>query len=269
MASFDKSVRKQAGERVYIVKKGPLCRCEQRKKKRTLPEKQAQTWREFEESLTLDSTTCECLIGTEGKKFYNCDICCKHFSKIPHLMNHQRMHTDRNLINLRRECGKGSVCGSSRLRLSQDHPGERLSKGHDHQGIHTGEKPYKCKECGKGFFRPSGLLIYLRHHSGERPYKCDDMGRCFPRMLNLLTFKCNNYGKAFPQSAYVFDHQRLHNGEKSYDCSECGGVFILNKSLVLLSALERVSVHAKTVVKSLAPTETFLTVRDSIMEEAI
>lgn len=203
MVSFDKSVRKRTGERVYIVKKGPLCRCEQRKKKRTLPEKQAQTWREFEESLTLDSTTCECLIGTEGKKFYNCDICCKHFSKIPHLMNHQRMHTDRNLINVRRECGKGSVCDSSRLRLSQDHPGERLSKGHDHQGIHTGEKPYKCKECGKGFFRPSGLLIYLRHHSGERPYKCDDMGRCFPRMLNLLTFKCNNYGKAFPQSAYL------------------------------------------------------------------
>lgn len=60
---------------------------------------------------------------------------------------------------------------------------------------------------------------------------------------------------------YLFDHQRLHNGEKSYDCSECGGVFILNKSLVLLSALERVSMHAKTVVKSLAPTETFLTAR--------
>lgn len=108
MAGCDKSIRKRTGERVYIVKKGPFCRREQRKKKRTLPEKQGQMRREFEESLTLDSTTCECLIDTEGKKFYNYDIRCRHFSKIPHLMNHQRMHTDRNLINVRRECRKGS-----------------------------------------------------------------------------------------------------------------------------------------------------------------
>lgn len=74
MASFDKSVRKRTGERVYTVKKGPLCRREQRKEKKTLPEKQGQMRREFEESLTLDSTTCERLIGTEGKKFYKCDI---------------------------------------------------------------------------------------------------------------------------------------------------------------------------------------------------
>lgn len=47
------------------------------------------------------------------------------------------------------------------------------------------------------------------------------------------------------------------------------GVLILKKSLILLSTPERVSMNAKTLVKSLVPTETFLTVRDSIMEEAI
>lgn len=119
--------------------------------------------------------------------------------------------------------------------LSQNHPGERLSKGQDWEsnlseclsfkppGNPHGEKPYKCKECGKGSFRLSGLLIHLWHHSGERPYKCDNVARCFPRMLNLLTFKCNNYGKAFPPSASLLDHQRLHNGEKPYGCSEWGG----------------------------------------------
>lgn len=56
---------------MYVVKKGSLCGCEQGKKKRTLPEKRGQPRREFEESLTLDSTTCERLIGTEGKKSYN------------------------------------------------------------------------------------------------------------------------------------------------------------------------------------------------------
>ena len=148
-------------------------------------------------------------------------------------MNHQRIHTDRNLIHVRRECGQDSVGRSSLLMLSEPSWGETFQRPGLWESILSeclsskppgnphGEKPYKCKEC-------------LRHHSGERPYKCDNVARCFPRMLTLLTFKCNDYGKAFPKSAYPLDRQRVHDGEKPYGCSECGECSFRRRALFSL-----------------------------------
>uniref|UniRef100_A0A8C5U816 C2H2-type domain-containing protein n=1 Tax=Malurus cyaneus samueli TaxID=2593467 RepID=A0A8C5U816_9PASS len=104
-----------------------------------------------------------------------------------------------------------------------------------HRLIHTGEWPYECRECGKGFSCSSSLIVHLRSHTGERPYKCGECGKDFREKSQLIRhhrthtgespYQCGECGKIFSQSSHLISHQRIHTGERSYECSECGKSF--------------------------------------------
>ncbi|KAM6472220.1 uncharacterized protein PHA67_004311 isoform 2-T2 [Liasis olivaceus] len=110
-----------------------------------------------------------------------------------------------------------------------------------HQRTHAGKKSYKCLECGKSFTQNFSLTVHQRTHTGEKPYECVDCGKCFSRSQHLIQhrsihtgekpFQCADCGKCFSRSQHLAQHRSIHTGEKPYKCMECGRRFSNSGSL--------------------------------------
>ena len=49
----------------------------------------------------------------------------------------------------------------------------------NHIKAHTGDKPYKCDVCGKGFSENGSLQNHNKTHTGDKQYKYDVSGKGF------------------------------------------------------------------------------------------
>lgn len=72
---------------------------------------------------------------------------------------------------------------------------------------HTGERPYKCVQCSRGFASSGVLKAHIRTHSGLKAYKC---------------LMCDT---TFTTSGSLRRHTTTHSDLRPYMCPYCQKTF--------------------------------------------
>lgn len=200
------------------------------------------------------------------QKWFVCKLCPSSFPDGKQLDEHDCKGYDPKKVNGAAVC---TICNKRvhnlRVHMKQKHSPESHKKGKEkretlkkklcpicgktfmisylqaHMYSHTGEMPYKCSYCGKGFPLMSILRSHVKRHTGEKPFVCHICGKGFVTGSEHRSHMqiheggpvtCTVCKKEFSRPGVLALHMKRHTGENPFSCLHCG-ISYHRKSLLL------------------------------------
>ncbi|XP_068238156.1 zinc finger protein 665-like [Palaemon carinicauda] len=175
-----------------------------------------------------------------GETPYKCSVCSKTFVTSWTLKNHLRLHDIEKAFSCEL-CGKKF---SQKKSLLSHYAGEVHSKEElqqlDSETLNSIGKKYVCSVCGRNCFEKTRLTLHMRTHTGERPFKCRDCSQTFraesalkihQKLHRKEQYECSICKRPFLRQSQAKVHELLHDGQKPHVCATCGKRFSKKSSL--------------------------------------